>query len=207
MGVLHRDLKPANIMLLKRKDDDGQTIDVAKVCDFGIAKLIEGPQEETTDRGKKHLTAGLVIGTPEYMSPEQARGERIDARSDLYAVGIVLYQMLSGRVPFEAATALSVVLKQVSDEPVAPSAVCPGIEPSLEAICLKALKKKAADRFQSAIEMRLALRSALAQPGMGTPVPSPVSIPKAMPVGAPRTPPPTPLRRLPWVASTARPQR
>jgi serine/threonine-protein kinase len=158
MGVLHRDLKPANVMLLKRKDDDGKPVDFAKVCDFGIAKLLDTSRE---DPGRRYLTGGLVVGTPEYMAPEQARGEELDARSDLYSVGIVLYQMLTACVPFDAATALSIVVKHVTEIPAPPSSACPGVHPGLEAICMKALSKNPADRFQSATEMRVALRAEL----------------------------------------------
>jgi serine/threonine-protein kinase len=93
MGVIHRDLKPENIMVLDRKDDEGK--DIVKVCDFGIAKITEsdGSSSDGPARtaGAKLTTAGVVVGTPEYMSPEQARGEKLDARSDLYSMGIILY--------------------------------------------------------------------------------------------------------------------
>src|SRR5205814_585139 len=97
-GVIHRDLKPANVMLVPRRGGEG---DVVKVCDFGIAKAgtVDGLQESS------QLTMrGLVWGTPEYMSPEQARGEDVDARADIYAAGIVLYHMLAGEIPFSASS-------------------------------------------------------------------------------------------------------
>ncbi|MDF2693491.1 MAG: Serine/threonine protein kinase PrkC, regulator of stationary phase, partial [Labilithrix sp.] len=108
MGVIHRDLKPENIMILDRKDDEGH--DIVKVCDFGIAKITEKDENAPPDAapktaGAKLTTAGVVVGTPEYMSPEQARGEKLDARSDLYSMGIILYQLLTGRTPFLADTA------------------------------------------------------------------------------------------------------
>jgi hypothetical protein len=120
----------------------------------------------------------LIIGTPAYMSPEQARGEAQDARSDLYAVGVVLYELLTGRVPFEAETSLAVALKHVSDEPVAPSAREPGVDAELEAICLKALQKKPAERYQSAREMRLALLFSANQPGFGSKLPPALAVPR-----------------------------
>ena len=95
------------------------------------------------------------------MSPEQSRGDPLDARSDLYSVGIVLYQLLVGRVPFTAENTLGVVLKQVTDEPVPPSQVRPGVNPRLEAICLRALKKSRDERYQTAKEMRRDLRGVL----------------------------------------------
>src|SRR5580692_9404123 len=103
MGVVHRDLKPDNIMILSGTDDDGRPKDIVKVCDFGIAKITDsrayrdGPGR-TSDAPL--TTAGLMIGTPEYMSPEQGSGQKLDARSDLYSVGVILFEMLTGKVPF-----------------------------------------------------------------------------------------------------------
>jgi serine/threonine-protein kinase len=166
MGVLHRDLKPANVMLVRGRNDDGQAIDLAKVCDFGIAKIVDSSSGPDDARASTHpLTAGLVVGTPEYMAPEQARGAQVDARADVYAVGVILYQMLTARLPFEADTPLSMVIKHVTEAPARPSAVCADVDPSLEAICLKALQKNPSDRFQSASEMRLALAATAARTG------------------------------------------
>ena len=102
MSVVHRDLKPENIMIVRGTSDDGRAIDVVKVCDFGIAKFLDSSRASQV--GLKHSTTGLIVGTPAYMSPEQARGEKQDARSDLYAVGVILYELLTGLVPFEAET-------------------------------------------------------------------------------------------------------
>jgi serine/threonine-protein kinase len=165
MGVLHRDLKPANVLILRRKDDEGRPIDVAKVCDFGIAKIVDSSSEAGAERAGTHpLTAGLVVGTPEYMAPEQARGAPVDARADLYAVGIMLYQMLTARVPFACDTPLGTVIKHVTERPARPSAIRPDVDPTLEAICLRALEKNPVDRFQTASEMRLALLEAARRP-------------------------------------------
>jgi serine/threonine-protein kinase len=164
MGVVHRDLKPENIMVLQGKDDEGQPRDIVKVCDFGIAKLIEKRTDlaqSAASEGPKLTTHGLVVGTPEYMSPEQGRGETLDARSDLYSVGVMLFQLLTGRVPFDAETALGIVLKHVTDEPPRPSDLNPATEPRLESICLKALRKKRDERYQTAREMRTDLRGVL----------------------------------------------
>ncbi len=164
MGVIHRDLKPENIMILNRKDDEGN--DVVKVCDFGIAKITEKDDDALPDAaprtaGAKVTTAGLVVGTPEYMSPEQARGEKIDARSDLYSMGIILYQLLTGRTPFLADTALAVVLKHITEPPEPPRTIYAGVHPGLEAVCVRALAKPKEERWQSAREMRAAMKAAI----------------------------------------------
>jgi serine/threonine-protein kinase len=159
MGIVHRDLKPENIMLLLGTDDEGRPRDIVKVCDFGIAKFTDRRDGTPQTGGQKLTTQGIVVGTPEYMSPEQGKGEALDARSDLYAMGVILYQLLTGRVPFEAETALGVVLKHVTEEPVPPSSAHPQSDRRLEAICLKAMRKKREDRFQSAREMRTELRA------------------------------------------------
>src|SRR6202012_297237 len=131
MGVIHRDLKPENIMVLERKDDEGH--DIVKVCDFGIAKIAESEDDEPSRKGTgaKLTTTGLVVGTPEYMSPEQARGEKLDPRSDLYSMGIILYQLLTGRTPFLADTALAVVLKHITETPEPPSKHYPSVHKGL----------------------------------------------------------------------------
>jgi serine/threonine-protein kinase len=160
MGVVHRDLKPENIMLLDATDDEGRHVDMVKVCDFGIAKICDRAPEDLgpgSIRGPL-TTQGLVVGTPEYMSPEQGKGDPLDARSDLYSVGVMLFQLLTGRLPFQAETALGLVYKQVHDAPPAPSDVQPGVDRYLEKVCLKALAKRPADRYQTAREMRAALR-------------------------------------------------
>ncbi len=201
MGVIHRDLKPENIMILNRKDDDGK--DLVKVCDFGIAKITEKDDDAGgTPRtaGQKLTTAGLVVGTPEYMSPEQARGERLDARSDLYSTGILLYQLLTGRTPFLAETALAVVLKHINDLPDAPSKIYPDVHKGLEAVCLRSIAKKRDERFQTARDMRAAIRAAIE----GRPMPidgAPMTTASVQqsPSGPPdpRSGPPGPLKTAP----------
>jgi serine/threonine-protein kinase len=166
LGIVHRDLKPENILLLRGTDDEGSPADIVKVCDFGIAKLTS-KQTEKNESFSRHLTTeGFVIGTPDYMSPEQARGEEIDGRSDLYSVGVVLYQLLVGRLPFAAETPLGVVLRHISDPPPPPSSHAK-VHERLESICMRALSKDARDRYQDARTMRRALRMALS--GEATP--------------------------------------
>jgi serine/threonine-protein kinase len=156
-GIVHRDLKPENIMISTELDDDGRVVDNVKVCDFGIAKL-QDPRSFQTD-GKSLTSSGMLIGTPEYMSPEQARGDPLDPRTDLYSIGVVLYHMLTGRVPFTAENTIGVVLKQVTDEPEPPSKVRPGVDARLEAICLRAMRKNRDERYATAKEMRAELRA------------------------------------------------
>ena len=163
MGVIHRDLKPENIMILEGTDDDGQKTDIVKVCDFGIAKLTALRSENISQVGGPLTGQGLVVGTPEYMSPEQGRSDTLDLRSDLYSIGVILYQLLTGRVPFDAESALGIVFKHVTEEPVRPSVINPTVDRRLEAVCLKAMSKRREDRHQTAREMRAELRS---RPGL-----------------------------------------
>ena len=167
LGIVHRDLKPENVLVCQEPGDDGHPVEVAKVCDFGIAKLItcagsqpDGAPTATSISAElgRITQAGTVIGTPDYFSPEQARAEPLDARSDLYSVGVVLYHALAGRLPFEAANPLAVSYMQVSLPPPPPSQFL-SVPPALETICLKAMAKRPGDRFQSAREMRAALRA------------------------------------------------
>jgi serine/threonine protein kinase len=202
-GIVHRDLKPENIMIVRGKDDDGTPIDQVKVCDFGIAKSVSGgdrPKDELAAEGDNQgntytatLTAtGALVGTPEYMSPEQAKGESLDARSDLYAVGVMLYLLLCGRLPFQSSNSMKVVLAHVSVEPKPPSRVREGVDPRLEAVCLRALKKDRDDRFATAREMRAALRGAL-----GIRDSAVVSAKFSLPPPASPSSPPPPQSKLP----------
>jgi len=141
-GIIHRDLKPHNVII----DGEGR----AKVTDFGIAKAGASDMTQT----------GSIMGTAQYLSPEQAQGHPVSAPSDLYSVGIILYEMLTGRVPFEGESAVTIALKQVSEAPVPPSRHNPQVPPALEAVVLRALEKDPARRFADADEFIAALEHA-----------------------------------------------
>jgi serine/threonine-protein kinase len=156
VGIIHRDLKPENIVVLA--DRSGR--DLVKVCDFGIAKIMEG-------EGQSITVDGFVCGTPQYMAPEQARGEDVDRRLDIYAAGVVLYQMLTGSPPFSGDTALGIITKHLTDEALPPRKRRPelGIPESLERIAKKAMSKSRNDRFATAKEMADALQTAIDELG------------------------------------------
>jgi beta-lactam-binding protein with PASTA domain len=145
-GVVHRDIKPQNVLV----DDDGRV----KVTDFGIARAGASDMTET----------GSIMGTAQYLSPEQAQGRPVDARSDLYSVGVVLYEMLTGRVPFDAESPVTVALKQVSEAPIPPRELDPSIPPALEAVVLRTLEKEPELRYADADELIGALEAARADP-------------------------------------------
>jgi serine/threonine protein kinase len=154
LGIIHRDLKPENIILERAR----QGGDFVKVVDFGLAKM----RAETVGGITK---PGIVCGTPEYMSPEQGRGDVLDARSDVYAVGVVLYQLLTGRLPFEAESPTQVVLMHISDIPVDPRKVAPSrnLPSDIVDLCLVALAKEPATRFANADAFAAALTEVLTQ--------------------------------------------
>ncbi|MCW5833871.1 MAG: protein kinase [Labilithrix sp.] len=155
LGIIHRDLKPENIILEQIRTGG----DFVKVVDFGLAKM-------RIDAAQTNITSpGIVCGTPEYMSPEQGRGDPLDARSDLYAVGVIFYQLLTGRLPFEAESPTQVVLMHITEQPDDPRAVVPerSIPSLLADVCLMALAKDPAHRFGNADEFAEALGDALTQ--------------------------------------------
>jgi serine/threonine protein kinase len=136
-GIVHRDIKPQNLLL----DPDG----VLKVMDFGVARLAER---------KSTLTeVGLVVGTPAYMSPEQLLAEAVDARSDLYAVGVVLFECLTGALPFDAQSPVSLIAKLLNEEPLPPAELNRDIPPALSSLVMTLLSKKPDDRVPSALEL------------------------------------------------------
>ncbi|MFE2290795.1 protein kinase [Streptomyces sp. NPDC059452] len=139
MGLVHRDIKPGNVMMTKRG--------VVKVMDFGIARAMQSGVTSMTQ-------TGMVVGTPQYLSPEQALGRGVDARSDLYSVGIMLFQLLTGRIPFDADSPLAIAYAHVQEEPVAPSTINRSVTPAVDALVARALKKNPNERFPSAAAMR-----------------------------------------------------
>jgi eukaryotic-like serine/threonine-protein kinase len=170
LGIVHRDLKPENVMLLRDAKDPSQ--ERVKVLDFGIAKLVEpemrppdalpADSEPEPASSRSALTmVGTLVGTPEYMSPEQSRGIAVDARSDVYACGILLYQMVTGTLPFTGETHFEVAIKHMNEPPTPPSAIVRGLNPKLEALILQALAKAPSDRPQSARVMLEALHDML----------------------------------------------
>jgi serine/threonine-protein kinase len=140
-GIIHRDIKPANILM--------PSPTWPMLADFGIAKLLNDDLRLTQ--------AGMIVGTAAYMAPEQAEGRPIDSRTDLYAVGVVLYEMLTGRVPFDATTPVAVLMKHAYEPPPPPRSLNPDLPPAAEAVLLRALAKDPDARYQSAAEMGLAV--------------------------------------------------
>lgn len=144
-GIVHRDIKPGNVMVTP----SGQV----KVMDFGIARAI-------SDSAATVAQTSSILGTAQYFSPEQARGETVDARTDLYATGVVLFEMLTGRPPFQGESAVAVAYQHVSEAPVAPSTLAPQVPVSLDAVVLHALAKDRFERFQTASEFRADMTAA-----------------------------------------------
>lgn len=145
--IIHRDVKPDNIVLVPAQDDEGQPVEIVKVCDFGIAALAATPLDE-----------GVVAGTPEYMAPEQTTGSAVNPSADVYACGVVLYEMLAGEVPFTADQAYRILMKHRTEAPRPPSSLVLGISPALEAVVMRCMEKLPARRFQSARDLRVELR-------------------------------------------------
>ena len=145
LGIVHRDLKPDNIMLAKGRGGS----DVVKVVDFGIAKAVGGDEA-----GQKVTKTGLVVGTPEFMSPEQLSGDKLDGRSDLYSLALVLYRMLTGKLPFEASSVQETMVKRLTDEPTTLALARPDLAfpPRLQAVLDRALARTPVERYQSVAE-------------------------------------------------------
>ena len=154
-GVVHRDVKPSNVLL----DERGNAL----LSDFGIAKLVEGTQHFTQTGG--------ILGTPAYMSPEQGLGAKIDRRCDIYSLGVILYQLVTGRVPFEAETPMAVLLKHINDPLPPPRSWNPALPEAVERVILKALAKNPDDRYATAGDLTEALQLTLSEGAVIVPVP------------------------------------
>ena len=188
-GIIHRDIKPHNVIV----GDEGR----AKVTDFGIARAGASDITET----------GSIMGTAHYLSPEQAQGHAVSAQSDLYAVGVLLYELLTGQVPFEGESSVSIAVKHIHEAPVAPSARNAAVPRGLDAIVLRAMEKDPARRYQSADEFIAALeafRDGTAPPAPGTTAFAPLPPPVVAPVLVEEGPDPVseelhPRRWMPWL--------
>lgn len=148
-GVIHRDVKPVNVLM----DPSRRAV----LSDFGIAKMLATSAAVTR--------SGAGVGTPEYMSPEQCRGGAVDSRADIYALGVMLYEMLTGHTPFEADNYTALAHSHIYETPTPPSQLNPRISPAVQAVVMKALEKDPADRFQQATEFSVALDQAVAAQG------------------------------------------
>ncbi|MFN7131730.1 MAG: serine/threonine-protein kinase, partial [Myxococcales bacterium] len=179
-GVVHRDLKPENVFLVRR----GQQQHFVKLVDFGIAKILSVASA---------TMAGLMVGTPEFMAPEQWGGQEVDGRTDLYALGMIAYQLATGALPFVANDVFGYFRAHRELAPTPPRQLNPEVPRALEAAILKALAKDPADRFQTAAQFREALEAVL-RPDVAAPAPAPIPTPISTP-----TPTPFPVRAEPLV--------
>src|SRR5512142_3027020 len=157
-GIVHRDIKPGNVMLNRQGE--------IKVMDFGIARAVSDAQATMTQTAQ-------VIGTAQYLSPEQARGERVDARSDLYSTGCLMYELLTGRPPFTGDSPVAIAYQHVRENPIPPSRLDPSLPPWADSIVLKAMAKSPNDRYQSAAEMQADIQRAASGMQVAAAVPPP----------------------------------
>jgi serine/threonine-protein kinase len=179
-GIVHRDLKPQNVIV----DEEGKAV----VTDFGIARA-----------GVSDITqTGSVMGTPQYLSPEQAQGFEVTPVSDLYSIGVILYEALTGRVPFEGESAVAVAMKQVSETPQRPSSINPRVSPALDAVVMRALEKEPGQRFQSADAFIAALDQAMREPGTGRGTAAFATVPPVV-ASAAEAPPEEDRKRNNWL--------
>jgi serine/threonine-protein kinase len=160
-GIVHRDLKPANVFLVPGPGGRQRV----KLLDFGIAKLLSRPAGQMTTE------VGVLLGTPEFMAPEQCSDGLVDARTDVYAAGVLGYLLVTGQVPFTGRSAAEVLIGHLQKEPAAPHTVRPGVPPALSRVLLRALAKRPEDRFASAAELRAALEASLAPEAPAAPPP------------------------------------
>ena len=177
-GIIHRDLKPANVMITETGS--------VKILDFGVAKLLEGVEPSASTTIAAATEQGMTVGTPNYMSPEQAEGRKLDGRSDIFSFGAVLYEMVTGRPAFSGGSSLSVLAKILNEEPTPPSRIVATLPPDVEKLILRCLRKDPARRYQTMADLKVALEDLVIE--------SSAAIPAQVPVRAP-----SPLRRWAWV--------
>jgi len=201
-GIIHRDLKPDNVFLLRSRKGQG---DFVKILDFGISKF----NALNADSAMSKTRTGAVMGTPYYMSPEQAKGSKeMDHRSDLYSSAVILYESITGKVPFDAETFNELIFKIALDSPVPPERHAPGLDPAFSAIVLKGMAREPKDRFQSAQEFAAAIEGWLASVQAlgpaGLPAPRPPA-PSAPMLDATKTAPTPMLAQTPapWSQTSA----
>jgi serine/threonine-protein kinase len=162
-GIVHRDIKPENVVVVRGKNEDGDEVDVVKVCDFGLATVKPRSSGTTgaTDVRRAAASMSFVAGTPEYMSPEQIVGEEVDIRADLYACGVMMYELLTGRRPFAGKSIVDLLRQQLYEQPASPRSIDPTIDTRLEALVLRALAKERDKRPPSPREFREELKAAM----------------------------------------------
>ncbi len=183
-GIIHRDLKPDNVMIETASTYSGESTERVLVLDFGIAKLAIPENGEQTWKG---LTdENMVVGTPKYISPEQCTGQHVDARSDVYSLGVLLYEMLAGHAPFAGENTSVVLLKHLQEPPAPLRRFVSGIRPQLEQVVLRSLAKQPQHRFQSAAEFAGALFAAVASSAPSNPELSLLAEPEENTMTAPR---------------------
>jgi serine/threonine-protein kinase len=156
-GVIHRDIKPENLVVVKGRDDDGRPADLVKVCDFGIAHLAAAAKEGGPSPADE-IDTSRIVGTPAYMSPEQIQNDPVDARTDVYSLGVVLYELATGELPFVTDDMMELLRWHMIAPPPPPSTLRPDLSTQLEKVILKALEKEPKDRFPDTRALRVALR-------------------------------------------------